>query len=52
MLEGSVTLTGGGTRHDFESGDVVFVPQQAGLMVSWDTPSYGRFFYVTYPHWR
>jgi ethanolamine utilization protein EutQ (cupin superfamily) len=52
MLEGSVTLTEGGTRLDFEQGDVVFVPQQAGLKVSWDTSSYGRFFYVTYPHWR
>ena len=52
MLEGSVTLTEGGTRHHFESGDVVFIPQQAGLKVSWDTSSYGRFFYVTYPHWR
>jgi ethanolamine utilization protein EutQ (cupin superfamily) len=52
MLEGSVTLTEGGTRHDFEPGDVVFVPQQADLKVSWDTSSYGRFFYVTYPHWR
>ena len=23
-----------------------------GLKVSWDTPSYGKFFSVTYPHWR
>lgn len=26
--------------------------QREGLKVSWDTPSYGKFFYVTYPHWR
>jgi len=52
MLEGRVTLIEGETRLDFEPGDVVFVPQEAGLKVSWDTPSYGRFFYVTYPHWR
>lgn len=52
MLEGSVTLTEGETRLDFEPGDVVFIPQREGLKVSWDTPSYGKFFYVTYPHWR
>lgn len=22
------------------------------LDVSWSTPSYGKFAYVTYPHWR
>ncbi len=52
MLEGHVTLTEGDTRLDFEPGDVVFIPQREGLKVSWDTPSYGKFFYVTYPHWR
>lgn len=52
MLEGHVTLTEGETRYDFEPGDVVFIPQQGGLKVLWDTPAYGRFFYVTYPHWR
>lgn len=52
MLEGRVTLTEGDIRLDFEPGDVVFVPQREGLKVSWDTPSYGKFFYVTYPHWR
>jgi ethanolamine utilization protein EutQ (cupin superfamily) len=52
MLEGSITLIEGDARLDFEPGDVVFVPQQAGLVVSWDTHSYGKFFYVTYPHWR
>ncbi len=52
MLEGRVTLTEGEKRYDFEPGDVVFVPQLEGLKVLWDTPSYGKFFYVTYPHWR
>lgn len=46
MLEGHVTLTEGETRYDFEPGDVVYIPQQAGLKVSWDTSLYGRFFYV------
>jgi len=52
MLEGRVTLTEGETRLDFEPGDVVFVSQREGLKVSWATPSYGKFFYVTYPHRR
>jgi ethanolamine utilization protein EutQ (cupin superfamily) len=52
MLEGRVELTEGETRYEFEPGDVVYIPQQEGLRVLWDTPSYGRFFYVTYPHWR
>ena len=41
-----------GDTHRFEPGDVVYIPQQVGLVVSWDTPSYGKFAYVTYPHWR
>jgi ethanolamine utilization protein EutQ (cupin superfamily) len=49
MLEGKINLIEGDTRLDFEPGDVVFVPQQEGLKVSWD---YGRFFSLTYPHWR
>ena len=52
MLEGRVTLTAGETRFDFEPGDVVFVPRLERLKVSWESPSYGKFFYVTYPHWR
>lgn len=52
MLEGRAVLREGDSRYDFEPGDVVFIPQQEGLKVLWDTPSYGRFFYVTYPHWR
>jgi ethanolamine utilization protein EutQ (cupin superfamily) len=52
MLEGKITLIEGDVKLDFEPGDVVFVPQQEDLVVSWDSPSYGKFFYVTYPHWR
>lgn len=52
MLDGEIDLTEGGTSTRFEPGDVVYIPQQAGLKVDWSTPSYGRFFYVTYPHWR
>lgn len=52
MLEGRITLTEGDSTYDFEPGDVVYVPQQAGLVVSWHSPDYGKFAYVTYPHWR
>ncbi|MEO6942860.1 MAG: cupin domain-containing protein [Terrimesophilobacter sp.] len=52
MLEGEIDLTEGDSTHRFEPGDIVFIPQQAGLVVSWSTASYGKFAYVTYPHWR
>ena len=50
MLEGQVTLTEGTVQLDFEQGDVVFLPQREGLVVTWDTASYGRWLYVTYQH--
>ena len=50
MIEGQVTITEGEAKLDFEQGDVVFLPQREGLVVTWDTPSYGRWLYVTYPH--
>ncbi len=34
------------------AGDIVYIPQKKGLLVYWSTESYGKFFYVTYPHWR
>jgi len=52
MLEGEVTLTEGEESRTFEPGDVVFIPRREGLKVVWESPSYGRFYYVTYPHWR
>lgn len=52
MAEGSIFLTEEGERRDLETGDVVYVPQKEGLAVSFASESYGRFFYVTYPHWR
>ncbi|CAN5477982.1 hypothetical protein BH09ACT4_BH09ACT4_25280 [soil metagenome] len=52
MLEGEIDLTEGDTTSRFEPGDIVYIPQAAGSMVSWHTPSYGKFAYVTYPHWR
>lgn len=52
MLEGEIELTEGDETHRFEPGDVLYVPQQSGLVVSWHTPSYGKVAYVTYPHWR
>ncbi len=52
MLEGEIELEENGETYKFEPGDVVYVPQQAGLSVNWHTPSYGKFAFVTYPHWR
>ncbi len=52
MLEGEITLREGDESRQFRPGDVVFIPQKAGLVVYWSTESYGKFFYVTYPHWR
>ena len=45
-------LSENGAKQAFRPGDVVYIPQQKGLVVYWSTDSYGRFFYVTYPHWR
>lgn len=52
MLDGEVTLTEDGESVSFQPGDVAFIPQREGLKVVWESPSYGRFYYVTYPHWR
>jgi ethanolamine utilization protein EutQ (cupin superfamily) len=52
MLEGEITLSENGEKCSFRPGDVVYIPQKAGLVVYWGTESYGKFFYVTYPHWR
>lgn len=52
MVEGTIFLTEDGARRDLEVGDVVYVPRKEGLVVSFASESYGRFFYVTYPHWR
>ncbi|MGO8684874.1 MAG: cupin domain-containing protein, partial [Thermoleophilia bacterium] len=52
MLEGDITLSENGDSRSFKPGDVVYIPQKKGLLVYWSTTSYGRFFYVTYPHWR
>jgi ethanolamine utilization protein EutQ (cupin superfamily) len=52
MLEGEITLTENGDTQAFSPGDVVYIPQKKGLVVFRSTSTYGRFFYVTYPHWR
>lgn len=52
MLEGEATLRQGDKEYSFQAGDMVFIPQQEGLVVQWNSPAYGKFLYVTYPHWR
>jgi ethanolamine utilization protein EutQ (cupin superfamily) len=50
--EGSFVLKEGGRTTEVQAGDVVYIPKKTGLKVEWSTPSMGRGFYVTYPHWR
>jgi ethanolamine utilization protein EutQ (cupin superfamily) len=52
MLEGEIKLSENGESSTFLPGDIVYIPQKKGLVVYWSTETYGKFFYVTYPHWR
>lgn len=52
LLEGHIALKEGERQYEIEPGDIVHIPRQAGLSVSFGTPSYGKFFFVTYPNWR
>jgi ethanolamine utilization protein EutQ (cupin superfamily) len=52
MLEGELTLTENGESRRYLPGDIVFIPKKKGLVVYWSTETYGKIFYVTYPHWR
>jgi ethanolamine utilization protein EutQ (cupin superfamily) len=52
MIEGEIMLSEGDEKVSFLPGDVVYIPQTKGLVVLWESDSYGKFFYVTYPHWR
>jgi ethanolamine utilization protein EutQ (cupin superfamily) len=50
--EGSFVLNEAGNKTEVQAGDVIYIPKKKGLKVEWSTPSRGRGFYVTYPHWR
>ena len=50
--DGSFLLKEGETKTEVQAGDVVYIPMKKGLKVEWSSPSRGRGFYVTYPHWR
>jgi len=50
--DGSFLLKEGEVKTEVHPGDVVYIPQKKGLRVEWSSPSKGRGFYVTYPHWR
>ena len=52
MIEGKITLSENDESRPFMPGDVVYIPQKKGLVVYCSTDSYGKFFYVKYPHWR
>ena len=50
--DGSFLLKEGEIKTKVQAGDVVYIPKKQGLKVEWSSPSRGRGFYVTYPHWR
>ena len=50
--DGSFLLKEGAIGTEVQAGDVVYIPKKKGLKVEWSSPSRGRGFYVTYPHWR
>ena len=50
--DGSFLLKEGETKTEVQAGDVVYIPKKKDLKVEWSSPSRGRGFYVTYPHWR
>ena len=54
LLEGTITLTENltGAAVTYEAGDIVYIPQVEGLLVTWTTKEYAKFIFVTYPHWR
>jgi len=54
MTDGEITLTENlsGAVMKYEVGDVVFIPQKPGLVITFSTESHARFIFVTYPHWR
>ena len=51
-IDGSFLLKEGEIKTNVQPGDVVYIPKKKGLKVEWSSPSIGRGFYVTYPHWR
>lgn len=53
-LEGEILLTNKGTGETsiFAPGDVIYIPQEKGKVIVWNSTGYTKFAYATYPHWR
>lgn len=53
-IEGSMTLKDekDGIEHPFDKGDIVFIPQEKGKKIIWNSKGYAKMAYVTYPYWR
>lgn len=53
-LEGTISLTdkATGKTSEFAEGDIVYIPQEKGKVIVWNSTSYTKFAYATYPHWR
>ena len=54
MLDGVITLKENlsGAVMKYEVGDIVYIPQKKGLVVTFSTEDHAKFAFVTYPHWR
>ena len=53
MIDGALDVTdnSSGAVHA-ESGDMFYIPQRAGLKVTFSTPAHARIFWICYPHWH
>lgn len=47
IVEGDLDITINGKTYHGKAGDVFFIPKNS--KITWSTPSFARFFYVTYP---
>lgn len=47
IVEGNLNITINGKTYHGKAGDVFFIPKNS--KITWSTPDFARFFYVTYP---
>ncbi len=47
IVEGNLDITINGKTYHGKAGDVFFIPKNS--KITWSTPDFARFFYVTYP---
>ena len=47
IVEGTLDITINGKTYNGKAGDVFFIPKNS--KITWSTPDFARFFYITYP---